>query len=240
MVNVVAHRGFSGKYPENTQIAFEKALALNVEMIELDLHLSRDRHLIVIHDPTVDRTSDGTGKVEELTLAEIKSLNAGSWFAPEFHDQKFLTFQEALDIMANKVRLNIHIKAYDHDREIIVPLVVEEVKKRELFDSAFVASDQDSLVLAKKIEPRLVICNLSTEPTETYIDRSREIGCQLLQPGNRQVDYVFMERAHQFGLEVNPFYADDEAEMQRLIDCGVDGILTNYPDLLLSIRDNLN
>ena len=129
MVNVVAHRGFSGKYPENTQIAFEKALALNVEMIELDLHISRDRHLIVIHDPTVDRTSDGTGKVEELTLAEIKSLNAGSWFAPEFHDQKFLTFQEALDIMANKVRLNIHIKAYDHDREIIVPLVVEEVKK---------------------------------------------------------------------------------------------------------------
>lgn len=239
MVSVVAHRGFSGKYPENTQLAFEKALALNVEMVEFDVQLSQDRQLIVIHDPTVDRTSDGTGKIEELTLAEIKALDAGSWFAPQFRGQRFLTFQEALDLLAGQVRLNIHIKAEEHNREEIVPQVVGEMKRRALFATAFVASDEQSLVLAKKLAPQLEICNLSTEPIETYIQRSQQIGCKILQPGNWQVDHKFMVQAHKFGFEVNPFYADDEAEMHRLINCGVDGILTNQPDLLLDLRNKL-
>ena len=239
MVSVVAHRGFSGKYPENTKLAFEKALALNVEMVEFDVQLSQDRQLIVIHDPTVDRTSDGTGKIEELTLAEIKALDAGSWFAPQFRGQRFLTFQEALDLLAGQVRLNIHIKAEEHNREEIVPQVVGEMKRRELFATAFVASDEQSLVLAKKLAPQLEICNLSTEPTETYIQRSQQIGCKIIQPGNWQVDQKFMAQAHKSGLEVNPFYADDDAEMRRLIDCGVDGILTNHPDLLLDLRKKL-
>ncbi|MCK5119764.1 MAG: hypothetical protein KAQ78_09275, partial [Candidatus Latescibacteria bacterium] len=83
------------------------------------------------------------------------------------------------------------------------------------------------------------ICNLSTEPKETYIARSRAIGCRILQPGNAQVDRAFVEEAHRYGMEVNPFYADEVDEMRRLIACGVDGILTNYPDRLLALRREL-
>lgn len=239
MVSVVAHRGFSGKYPESTQIALEKALELNAEMVEFDLQLSRDKELILIHDPSVDRTSDGTGKVEDLTLDQIKSFDAGSWFAPQFRDQKFLIFQEALDLLAGKVRLNVHVKAQEHNREEIVPRVIDEFEGRGLFESAYIASDEKTIVFAKKLAPKLQICNLSTNPTENYIQRSQKIGCTILQPKNLQVDANFMRDAHKLGFEVNPFYADDVAEMRRLIECGVDGILTNFPDLLLAIRENL-
>lgn len=150
MVKVVAHRGFSGKYPESTPIAFEKALELKVEMIEFDLQLSRDKELIVIHDPTVDRTSDGTGKVEELSLSEIKGLDAGSWFASKFRGQPFLTFQEALDLLAGKVRLNVHIKADERTREEIVPRVIAEFERRTLFASAYIASDEKTIIYGEK------------------------------------------------------------------------------------------
>jgi len=84
MVKVVAHRGCSGEYPESTEIAFRKALALDADMIELDVHLAKDESLIVIHDATVDRTSDGSGKISDMTLPEIKALDAGSWFGEAF------------------------------------------------------------------------------------------------------------------------------------------------------------
>ncbi|MDP6051859.1 MAG: glycerophosphodiester phosphodiesterase family protein, partial [Candidatus Latescibacteria bacterium] len=83
-IQVVAHRGFSGEYPENTVIAFDEALKLEVDMIELDIHLSRDHELIIIHDATVDRTSNGNGSVGNMTLSEIKRLDAGSWMDTGF------------------------------------------------------------------------------------------------------------------------------------------------------------
>ena len=236
MVKVVAHRGFSGKYPESTEIAFRKALALDVEMIEFDVHLAKDESLIVIHDGTVDRTSDGSGSVSEMTLSEIKALDAGGWFDPAFVGQRLLTLQETLDLIGGKVRLNVHVKAYDHGRERVVAMTVEELERRNLLEQAFVASDQESIECARRIQPSVEICNLSTRPKETYIERSLAIGCCILQPGNQQVDAEFVVEAHRHGMEVNPFYADDVPEMRRLIECGVDGILTNYPDRLLEVR----
>ena len=237
MVNVVAHRGFSGKYPENTAVAFREALALGVEAIELDVHLSRDRALIVVHDATVDRTSDGSGRVDRMRLKQIWALDAGSWFGDAFEGVRFPTLQEALDLIGGRVRLNVHVKANEQNRADVVLGTVEELADRDLLQTAFLASDQESVVLAKQVLPELSICNLSTKPTETYIGRSLSIGCEILQPGNAQVDPAFVEEAHRHGLEVNPFYADDEDEMRRLIACGVDGILTNRPDRLLALRE---
>ena len=239
MVKVVAHRGCSGRYPESTEIAFRKALALDVEMIEFDVHLAKDESLIVSHDPAVDRTSDGSGKINDMTLPEIKALDAGSWFDEAFVGQRLLTLHETLDLMNDKVRLNVHVKAQEHDRERVVTLTVRELERRNLLRRAFIASDTASIAVVKRIQHALEICNLSTQPKDTYISRSLAIGCRILQPGNQQVDRAFVEEAHRHGLEVNPFYADDLPEMRRLIACGVDGILTNYPDRLLELRGSM-
>ena len=240
MVQAIAHRGFSGKFPENTAIAFREALALGVEAVEFDVHLSRDRVPIIIHDATVDRTSDGSGRVDRLTLAEIRTLDAGSWFDSAFSGERFLTLQEALELLGGQVRLNVHVKATDQDRQEVVSLTAGLLEERRLLGSAYLASDEDSIRLAAQVTPELSTCNLSTKPKETYVDRSASVGCRILQPGNAQVDEAFVSDAHGAGMEVNPFYADDEAEMRRLAAFGVDGILTNRPDRLLGLREGGN
>ena len=110
MVANVAHRGASGNYPENTLIAFQKALEIGVDEIELDLYLTKDDRLIIMHDSTVDRTTDGTGAISELTLAEIKVLDAGRAFGEQFRGERVPTWEEALELVQGKVGLNVHLK----------------------------------------------------------------------------------------------------------------------------------
>ena len=238
-VRVFAHRGFSGIYPENTQIAFYRALELGVDAIEFDVRTTKDGHLVAIHDPTVDRTSNGSGAVLELTLEQIKDLDAGSWVSHEFAGQRFLTLPEVLDMLGHRAELNIHLKADKSTRDEMVHRTTTEIEARNLLDEAFVASDQETIGLCRQIQPGLRTCNLTTAPFDSYISRSRALGCKILQPKNADVDIDFVLEAHSLGMVVNPFYADDPEEMRRLIDCGVDGILTNRPDLLMGIvRDS--
>jgi glycerophosphoryl diester phosphodiesterase len=233
-LRVIAHRGFSGLFPENTRPSFQAALQMKVDSIEFDVRLLKDGMPVVIHDSTVDRTTDGTGKVEDMVLDQVKQLDAGSWFAPSFGGIRVLTLAETLDLLAGRVRLNIHIKTQDHDRKAIVSSVLSEIKERRLMGNAYLASDEATLIRARVDEPELALCNLTTEPLGTYIRRSLSLGCRILQPPNAGV-----EEAHENSMEVNPFYADDPTEMTRLVAAGVDGILTNYPDRLLRLRATL-
>ncbi len=232
---VIAHRGYSGRYPENTLIALTKALETGVDALEFDVRLTRDDGLAVIHDATVDRTSSGKGAVRELTLAQLREFDAGSWFSPIFAGERHPSLQEVLDRVGGLSRLNVHVKATESGREIIIPMVIRELESRGLLASAYLASDQLTVALARDLEPNIEICNLTVEPVDTYIDRSLSIGCRILQPRNVMVTAPFMEEAHGNSMEVNPFYADEEREMRRLISLGVDGILTNYPDRLLDL-----
>ena len=102
----------------------------------------------------------------------------------------------------------------------------------------FIAADQLALALVRRVDARLAICNLSVEPQCNYIRRSRALECRILQPRNAATDAALVAQAHACDMEVNPFYADDEPEMRRLIDCGVDGILTNHPHRLIALRQN--
>ncbi len=234
-VAVFAHRGASGTHPENTEAALVEAMRLGVEGIELDVHLSADRELVIIHDGTVDRTSDGSGAVRHLKWDEISQLDAGEWFDSRFAGQRFLTLNQALDIVEGDVRLNVHAKAYEHDRAELATRTVRCLADRGVLDRAFLASDQQTLALARRVNQHLVMCNLSVPPIENYVLRSQAVGCRILQPGNAVTTSELVAKAHDCGMEVNPFYADDEEEMLRLIDCGVDGILTNFPERLQAV-----
>ena len=236
MTNIVAHRGFPSSYPENTAIAFEKAIELGVECIEFDVHLTRDGHLVIIHDSTVDRTTDGTGRVADLTLDEIQQLDAGSWFAPEFAGERIMTLAKTLELIGARARMNVQLKANEATREELTRKSVEELARHNVVGHAYIASEQPTVELVRRIDPRVEICNLSVFPTEDYVSRSAAIGCRILQPRNGQVDATFVAEAHRHGMEVNPFYANDEPEMKRLIACGVDGILTDCADVLMRVK----
>ena len=228
-VSVVAHRNASGDFPENTAVAFQEAIDLGVEMIEFDVQLTADRCLVICHDPSVDRTSDGAGRIGEMCMAEIEELDAGSWFSARYAGERFATLSETLDMMPGGMRLNVHIKASDESRDALVRLVVDELVRRNLTASAFATGNEATTMAVRSIAPHLEIC------TNLPVARCLEIGCRILQPANSITTTDLVTEAHHHGLEVNPFFADEADEIRRLIECGVDGILTNHPRKMLDL-----
>ena len=234
MIAVTAHRGASTHYPENTRAAFEAAIDLSVECIEFDVRCTKDRGLVIIHDDRVDRISDGSGVIGDMTTAQVRSLDAGSWFGPQFGGERFLTLEQTLDLMPASMRLNVHLKATDADRTHLVEAVIERLSDRRLHDRAFITGAEAILLEARRVAPQIAICS------NLPVARCDEIDCRILQPSNQITTPELVAEAHKSGIEVHPFYADDPDEMRRLIECGVDGILTNDSRLLQQVRSSAN
>ena len=141
---IIGHRGYPYKYPENTLAAFQAAVAAGVAMIELDVMLSRDRKLVVIHDDTLERTTNGHGAVRNYTLEELKKLDAGSWFDARFADQRLPELSEVLDLAGGLTRVNIEIKAksyeHRHPPDAIEKQVVAMVQQKNLQEAVLISS----------------------------------------------------------------------------------------------------
>jgi len=238
MVKVIAHRGFSSKYPENTIIAFKKATEIGVDEIEFDVKLTKDGYCVIIHDETLERTTNGKGKINEVTLREIRKLDAGDWFSPDYKGIKIPTLEEAIENIPEKVELNIHAQAH--------PLVTQKIVSTLLnygrIKTCYIAIDPGEIPLAREICPQVRLCNMryQTNP-EKYIEETKKWECERLQffaPAYK-ITRELIEKAHSYGIFVNVFYADTEEEMRKLIEYRVDGILTNCPDILISLREKM-
>ena len=240
-VTVCAHRGASGTRPENTLPAFQQAIALECEMVEFDVRMTSDGHCTILHDQSVDRTTNGSGSMWELSLEQVKALDAGSSFDVSYAGETIPTLDELLDALPLSLELNIHVYPGPEDSEAIVREVCRQIKDRGRFDTAFIAGSEAvmDLVLVTDAEVRRCLLGSQNDP-ESYVRRCREYDCTDCQPSNRIVSKDFCDAAHQAGMKVNPFYADDEPEMQRLIECGVDGILTNYSERMIDLLKQLN
>lgn len=231
---VVAHRGFSAAFPENTLTAFREAARLGVDVVEFDVRLTADRRLVIMHDPTIDRTTDGRGAVEDLTLDQIRRFDAaaGSGRAPE----PAPTLEETLETLADVRWLNVQLYALDDTRDELVELALEEL--RGLGHRAYLASDEATLQVAKRLDPAIPRCNLDVYPVDDYLERSRRLECAFLQPRDHDVTREMVEEAHRVdGATVNVFYANDRQRMLEMIDLGIDAILTDHPDVLLALLD---
>ena len=236
MVANVAHRGASGDYPENTLIAFEKALEIGVDEIELDLHSTVDGHLVVMHDATVDRTTDGTGGIGELTLAEIKALDAGRVFGEQFRDERVPTWEEALDLVQGRVGLNVHLKEGGNPDGNYERRVAEALHDFRMVEDSIMTCRDESVGIFAEIDSRIE-CRIfrGNRTPEEYIQKSVEMGLRTMQPGRDITTREFVEKAHEAGRMVHVFYADTPEDMRTFIDIGVDGILTNYPARLKAV-----
>ena len=236
MVANVAHRGASGDYPENTLIAFEKALEIGVDEIELDIHSTVDSHLVIMHDATVDRTTDGTGAIGELTLAEIKALDAGRVFGEQFRDERVPTWEEALDLVQGRVGLNVHLKEGGDPDGAYERRVAEALRDFRMVQDSIMTCRDESVEIFAGIDSRIE-CRIfrGSRTPEEYIQRSVEMGLRTMQPGRDITTREFVEKAHAAGRIVHVFYADTPEDMRAFIEIGVDGILTNYPARLKAV-----
>ena len=238
MTITCAHRGDPTHAPESTLASFRRAVEIGAPMVEFDVHLTADGHLVVMHDPTVDRCTNGSGAIAEMTLAEIKALDAGSWFAAEFAGERVPTFAETVAVLPVPIWLNIHLKTVDtsggrdFERRFMDAFAVAELQGR-----AHIVHDcLESLDRVRAIDPDVPCCWLPMcADGFEYLRRSRAAGFTILQPGREMMSPELCAAAHKAGMTTNVFYADTEGDMRQYIGWCIDGILTNDPTLLQSI-----
>jgi glycerophosphoryl diester phosphodiesterase len=229
----IAHRGASAFAPENTMAAFEKAVELGADVLELDLHLTRDNELVVIHDDLLDRTTDGRGPVHEASLKDLKRLDAGLWFGQGFVGQRIPTLAEVLDRFAGKVPLALEIKAGSTFFPGIEEKVVSILRSHSAIEHSAVASfDHYALRRVKEVEPDLRTAAL-------LVGRPVSISA-IAGPGKADamaleaslVTRTEVEACRAAGLQLVVWVVNEPARMRHFIDLGVDGIITDRPDLL--------
>jgi len=221
----IAHRGFSGRYPENTILAFKKAVDAGADIIEFDVRQSKDGKLIVMHDPTVDRTTDGSGRVDCMTLREIKELDAGM-------GEKVPTLEEVIEELGGKIGMNIHMYVLGKQLDLAVKICLEAGIADEIF---FSLSDPSEIRRLRRDYPDLTICSGYRPHTSDYLESSLTLGARILQPSIKATYLTseWIKKAHEKGMVIEVFWADTAKDMIRLKNLGVDGILTNYPDIFV-------
>lgn len=225
---ICAHRGDVEVTPENTLVAFQSAVKKGAQQIEFDVALSKDGKLVVMHDTTVDRTTNGSGKVSDLTFAEIRALDAGSWFDPKFKGTQVPTLREALESIPANIYCNVHLKGGVELAQKTAK-VIAEMKR---IDTAFMACSLESIAAARKVVPSIKTCNMTRQAGDrpAYIRDTIAKKCEFIQLHQRDgYDNIKAEvqKLHDAGVTVNWFGANDEALVKILHEAGVDYILTD-------------
>ena len=235
----IAHRGASLAAPPNTLAAFEKAIELGADGVELDVHLSADGVPVVIHDFTVDAIADGSGRVADLTLTQLKQLDAGSGFDPAFAGEHIPTLEEVLRHVGNRVLLNIELKTASLRDKGLEQTVITLVEQHGLSDRVLLSSfNPFSLRRAKRIAPHIPAGLLHAPDLPLPLRHAWLaflVPHEARHPEHRLVNSRYMARARQRGYRVHVWTVDDPKEMYRLINAGVDSIITNVPDVLHSV-----
>jgi len=238
-VLAIAHRGFSGGAPENTLAAFKRAMEVGSDMIELDVHLSKDGQVVVIHDDTLKRTTSGIGKVADFSLRELKQLDAGKWFGSRFFGEKIPTLKEVLDLTRGKIPVHIEMKEGDLGRYTITDLAdrsLVEVEKAGLLDQVLFGSFSLSAVdRIRERNPRLPVALIYNKPWNVPQDATGGRPIPVLSSSGKVLNQANASKARQQGMKVVVWTLDQEEHMEQFLDVGVDGIITNHPDRLIKI-----
>ena len=233
----LAHRGYSGRYPENTRIAFEAAVQqTQCDGFESDVHFTKDGKLVIIHDPVLDRTTNGTGFVKDYTYEELLRLDLGSWKGKEFAGQRIMLWHELLEFCRDTNKIcNLEIKNYEVFYEGIEKAVIEEIERYQMQDRVFLSSfNHVSMEACKRINPEIEVGLLYDKPlyqTSYYISRTIS---DCVHPRYTVLQYEphLVEDFHKMGKKVNVWTANDGQDILDMVNLGVDSIISNFPDCL--------
>ncbi|UEX90957.1 glycerophosphodiester phosphodiesterase [Staphylococcus ratti] len=236
---VVAHRGFSESYPENTREAYQAALGRHIDMLEIDLHMTKDGALVAIHDDTIDRTSNSKGAIKDFTLETLRDFDFGSWKGLN-HKAELMTFDEVLTLCKNYSKtLLVEIKT-PKNYPGIEKAVLQKIKNQQfpLHRIIIQSFDTKSIQTFHTLAPYLTLGVLISKrkywlkqppykDIATYAD--------YINPNYKLINRKFIKRAHQEGLKVIPYTVNDIDDAKKLIKLGVDGVITDAPDRLFKL-----
>jgi glycerophosphoryl diester phosphodiesterase len=237
-VEVFAHRGASSLAPENTLPAFEKALEMGVDGIELDVQCSKDGIPMVMHNFTVDTTTNSHGPVASFTAAELAQLDAGSHFGEGYTGVGVPALREVLDLVGSACRINVEIKSRDLTGGCEVEPLIELIRHRNLYDQVIVSSfNPVSLIKLRWLDSKVELGLLYGDPLPTYLSEawlSPIIAPEALHPHNGLVDADLVCRAHSQSRAVNTWTVNDVERARHLQQLGVDAIISDVPGQIMA------
>jgi glycerophosphoryl diester phosphodiesterase len=239
---LIAHRGGSLEAPENTMAAFRHAIGLGVRYVELDVQMTRDGELVVIHDETLDRTTDGTGPVQGYTLDEIRRFDAGAKFSPEYSGERIPTLREVLELCLEAgVGVVVELKAPHVNRgleERVAPLLAE-MHTRGSENNYCISFDHTSIRRMRELDPALPLGYLYewNAPSFVTADETVQAVCPYFASALAMPEQV--EEAHRLGKHVFVYTVNEADQMRALAAAGIDGMVSDRPTLLLETLGNL-
>lgn len=230
---LIAHRGSSAYAPENTLASFELAIKQNVTAIELDATLTKDQKVVVFHDSSIERITGFKGKINQMTLAEIKKLDAGSFFDTSFQGEQIPTLEEVFELVGDRALINIELKNYSSPFDALPQQVAILIEKWKLHANIFFSSfNPIALWKIKRLLPEVPIALLAMDGKKGWLARSRfgeALAYQAIHPYYADVNPKFLSAHHQKGHLVNVYTVNNAAMMRTLFEMGIDGIFTDDP-----------
>lgn len=238
---VFAHRGASKNFPENTLPAFKKAIELGVDGIELDVQVTSDGHVVVIHDERLGRTSNGSGWVKDKTLEELKALDFGSWFSEDCKDIKIPTFIEVLELLSSwKGTLDVELKNGPIFYPGIEEKVINIIKEYSLENRTMLACfNHHSLVECKKIEPKIKTCAIYLAGIHKPWEYAKSIKAGAIQASYYNMASDIIKGCKENNIFTNFWTVDDPKEIEKSFSLNANGIITNIPDKAIEIFNKM-
>ncbi|HUK52942.1 MAG TPA: glycerophosphodiester phosphodiesterase family protein [Candidatus Binatia bacterium] len=219
--------------------AFRRAVELGADCIETDLHLSRDGRLVILHDATLNRTTNGEGPVKNLTLAELRELDAGRWFSQQFAGERLPTIEELLDF-AGQVDLSLYLEIKGGAGYGVERAVISALRGRKESKAAVVLCFDASVLDRIHQLDRLVMTGLLFESDpEAMVREAVRVGARQIAPRGDCITPELIADAHRRGLKLVAWTVNEPTQMRALAAAGIDGIITNHPDRLSAVRDTL-
>ncbi|MCW4049929.1 MAG: glycerophosphodiester phosphodiesterase family protein [Candidatus Bathyarchaeota archaeon] len=224
MVQSIGHRGAAGYEPENTLRSFMKAVELGVDMVELDIHVCASGELVVIHDETVDRTTDGTGAVAEMTLEALQGLDAGK-------GEKIPQLREVFEALVGKAEVNVELKGRGC-AEPLHNLVMEFMDAEKLTYEDFMATSfrWEMLEALRSLNEPIRLGPIVHSEPDVALGFADRLKAYSVNPYHEYINSSYVEEAHLMGIKVYPWTVNEHAEIERMKEIGVDGIISDYPD----------
>ncbi|SFD80195.1 glycerophosphoryl diester phosphodiesterase [Paenibacillus catalpae] len=239
-IAVGAHRGASAYAPENTMAAFERGLACGADLIELDVQLTKDGEVVVFHDLTVDKTTNGHGPLHDYTLAELRALDAGSWFSKDFTGELVPTLEEVLAWARDRIRLSIELKQpADREDPALAHRTARLVAEHGMNGQAQIMSFRHDLVKAvRDMNADVLTAAICAREVDKPIELLEELGAQILNTPLQFLSKDRVSQLHDRGFYVYGSMSDDPAVFVQLMAMGVDAMDTNVPDVMVEQRRN--
>ncbi|GAE35621.1 glycerophosphodiester phosphodiesterase [Halalkalibacter akibai] len=241
VTQILAHRGFSSQYPENTMAAFQAAIDIGADGIEFDVQLTKDHVAVVIHDLTLERTTTGTGFVRQHTASELKELSAGAWFSEKFKEENIPTLEEVLIWAKNHKQsftLNVEVKGRVEDRDLALKTILPLIRNYKMEDRIIVSSFDHKTVCrfneqAPFIETAVIVMAALYKP-EDYLRQMNVLGYHFSFVSLLEEEIQSLLKK---GFRLRPYTVNDEKGMKRFIELGCDAIFTDEVQKALEIRD---